>query len=77
MSFEGCEIDVYQFSPGVLVVAKQGYGGRDWSAYIGTTYSSTSREEAVKNIAENGTKIRYDIAKLLFPDFDRKYKWRA
>lgn len=61
-------------SPRVLVVAVEG-AVKDWSAYIDAVkgFNHVAESEAV---ARNGTKIPYEIAKLLFPRFDEQFKWR-
>lgn len=45
----------------LVVVAREGYA-KDWAAYVGK---------------ENyGSKLPYAVACVLFPDFDRDFKWR-
>lgn len=51
----------------VLVVAVEGEVN-DWAAYIGS-----GNEEKVKT---RGTKLPYDVAKVLFPDWDERLAWR-
>jgi len=59
----------------VLAVAKQGGKGDDWAAYIGAVPGISHRREWRK-VLENGDKLPYNVAKVLFPAFDAKYEWR-
>lgn len=86
--YKGCKIKVLQLAPGILAIAKQGYGGYDWGAYIGTDKltqptvgpdnmaKSKNLEECVGAILENGSKLEHSVAKMLFPTFEREYRWR-
>lgn len=58
----------------VLVVAVMGEVD-DWAAYIDAVQGRSHIKE-YKRVAEVGTKIPYWMAKTLFPNFDRKFKWR-
>ena len=82
------EIGYYILDRDVVAVAIQGSLGTDWAAYIGATFRTidseghtidpvrVTQEEAARIIVKTGTKLRYDIAKVLFPKFARKYTWR-
>ena len=59
----------------VLVVAKQGGRGDDWAAYIDAVPGISHCIEW-QLVAERGTKLPYNVAKVLFPAFDAKYEWR-
>lgn len=60
----------------VLCVAIQGGLGSDWAAYIDAVPGESHKREWPQ-VARNGSKLPYEIAKILFPDFDELYKWRA
>ncbi|MHC4714959.1 MAG: hypothetical protein ACYTAN_17085 [Planctomycetota bacterium] len=64
--------DTYKLSQKILVVAVQKY--TEWVAYIGTIKTSS---DEWPNIVVNGTKLNKKIAEAIFPDFAKKYKWRA
>jgi hypothetical protein len=84
------EIDYYILDRDVLAVAKTGAVG-DWCAYVGSVYiedgdvptdqpinyKRLTQEEAVRIISKTGTRIRRDIAERMFPEFAKKYEWRA
>ena len=58
----------------VLAVAFKG-DIDDWAAYIGSVSGHNHLLEA-EEVARRGSKLPYEIAKLLFPTMDRTYKWR-
>lgn len=60
----------------VLVVAKQGGAEYDWAAYIDAVPGINHTQE-VEEVKRSGTKLPYEVAKVLFPSFDRKYEWRT
>ena len=70
-----CEIDTRRLDKDVLVVAKQGAGGSDWAAYIGSTHGLSS-DRHIPRVQSYGTKLPYEVAKVLFPRSDEKYEWR-
>ena len=41
---------------------------RDWTAYVGACRYPNSEEADFAQVAEWGTKLRQDVAELLFPD---------
>ncbi len=59
----------------VLVVAKQGGRGDDWAAYIDAVPGLDHKHEW-REVALSGTKLPYNLAKVLFPGFNAKYEWR-
>lgn len=59
----------------ILVVAKQGKALFDWAAYIFPVPGICHNEEW-KLWKTEGTKIPYNLAKVLFPDFAARYSWR-
>lgn len=71
--YEDRDVRTYKLSQKILCVAVEGTVG-DWSAYIGTIERSS---DEWRKIAYNGTKLEKKIAYLLFPEFAKKYKWRA
>ena len=73
--FEGHEIRYHPLAMKVLAVAKQGGRGDDWAAYIDAVRGDSHKKEW-QEVARRGTKLPYEIAKILFPDFDEKYEWR-
>jgi hypothetical protein len=58
----------------VLAVAVEGRV-KDWAAYIGAV-EGYNHDLEYKRVSERGTKLPYNIAKLLFPDFDNRLAWR-
>ncbi len=69
------ETDYRALAHNILVVAKQGELGSDWAAYIGTVPGNNYDAEW-RYVANHGAKLPYDVAKVLFPGFDKKYEWR-
>ena len=59
----------------VLVVAKQGAALFDWAAYI-FPVPGNSHDREWRLWKNEGNKLRYDVARVLFPDFDAAYSWR-
>lgn len=59
----------------VLVVASANRKVGDWSAYIDSVPGENHSEEWEKVLIE-GTKLPYDVARVLFPYFDENYQWR-
>jgi hypothetical protein len=57
----------------VLAVALEGAIG-DWAAYIGSVQGDNFDEEWQK-VAANGTKLRQEIAELMFPNW-KTLDWR-
>ena len=57
----------------VLAVAMEG-GNHDWAAYIGAV-PGWSHANEWRLVYENGSKLRQEVAELLFPDFT-DLKWR-
>ena len=47
----------------------------DWSAYIDAVEGKNHDEEFME-VAANGSKLNYQIAKFLFPSLDINYTWR-
>jgi len=70
------ETDYRALANNILVVAKQGGRGDDWAAYIAPVLGNNHDNEW-KLVAERGTKLPYDVARVLFPRFDEKYEWRT
>lgn len=62
-------------APDVLVVATIDKLYGDWSAYIKAVPGKCHDEEA-SIVAAFGTKLSYNIAKLLFPNLNKNYTWR-
>lgn len=58
----------------VLVVAVEGEV-KDWAAYIGAVEGNKHSEE-VQKVYERGTKLPEQVARILFPDFAKKFRWR-
>ncbi len=71
----GLEVRWFALATKVLVVAKQGSAEYDWAAYIDAVPGMSHRHE-VELVKREGTKLPYEVAKVLFPSFDRKYEWR-
>jgi len=82
-TYKGCKIKVIHLASDIVVMAKQGYDGRDWAAYMGCIACAKHRmsktlspEETVEWIMEHGSKVDYKIAAYIFPSFDKEYGWR-
>jgi len=58
----------------VLVVASVTKKVNEWRAYIDAV-DGLSHENEWRKVAKSGTKIDHKIAKILFPDLDKKYLW--
>lgn len=58
----------------VLAVAVIGEFG-DWAAYIGAVAGKNHDIEMVE-VARSGSKLPLNVAKLLFPNHAKNYKWR-
>ena len=50
----------------VVIVAVEG-GDNDWAAYIGASDCTEYEEDAVRDVACNGSKLSREMATLLFP----------
>lgn len=59
----------------VMVVAKQGIALFDWAAYV-FPVPGQSHDNEWYLWRNKGSKLRRDVAELMFPDFARKYQWR-
>lgn len=59
----------------VLVVAVANVEVGDWTAYIGAVEGKKHSVEYLE-VKGNGSKLHRKVAALLFPGFDRKYRWR-
>lgn len=82
-TYRECEVEIYyvsrrpikgDYGASFIIVAKQGYGGKDWRAYCGLTRTGT--DDTWQAVIEDGDKVRRDLAEFLFPDFAKKYEWR-
>ena len=62
----------YRMSREVTVVAKKGVAD-DWSAYV----CVCTEELTLEKVKELGSKIRYNLAKIMFPEMDKLYEWRS
>jgi len=58
----------------VLVVASITKKVNEWKAYIDAV-EGLSHENEWRKVVRSGTKIDHRIAKILFPDLDKKYVW--
>lgn len=60
----------------VLVVASVNHDLNypDWSAYIGAVKGSNHDRELM-DVINNGSKLPYSLAQLIFPDLAEKYRW--
>ena len=68
------EHEFYRISRNIIVVAVKG-AVDDWAAYIGIIKGSA--DENWQIVWRDGNKIRYKIAKAMFPEFSKKYTWRS
>ncbi len=69
-------LDYYTLDSKVLCVAVAHEPMDDWSAYIGAV-EGKNHEQEFKEVKAEGSKLRYDLAKILFPEFDERYSWRS
>jgi len=60
----------------ILVVAKQGEALFDWTAYV-FPVPGINHDTEWKLWRSEGSKLRRDVAELMFPSFARKYIWRG
>lgn len=61
----------------VMVFAIVNVSVGDWTAYIDAVPGKNHDEEFVQLLEKRmSTKLSYDIAKIIFPYFDSKYRWR-
>lgn len=67
---------IVPLSSRILVVASINEASKDWSAYIDNV-SGTNHEKEWKAVAMQGTKLNKHIAFAMFPELEKKYKWRA
>ena len=58
----------------VLAVAVEG-SVKDWSAYIGAV-DGHDHDVEFHEVRDNGAKLPYEVAKVIFPDFDKVFRWR-
>jgi hypothetical protein len=59
----------------VIAVASATPEVGDWAAYIGAV-AGKNHEEEWEEVRDNGSKLSHDIARILFPHFDKKFHWR-
>ena len=59
----------------VIVVASQGGQETDWAAYIGAVKGDDHATEW-QEVLKHGTKLRKDIAEVIFPWWAKNYTWR-
>ena len=64
----------FALANGVVVVAVEG-AVKDWSAYIGKTEGNNHYKESFE-VAKYGAKLPYKVAKVLFPEMDKLFRWR-
>lgn len=65
---------MYALSGRVLVAAVKGDHG-DWTAYVDAVMGHDHEKEII-DVALYGDKLPYEVAKVLFPDLDKRYRWR-
>jgi hypothetical protein len=59
----------------VIVVASATVEVGDFVVYIGAV-AGEDHEAEWKEVYKHGTKVDYEVAKALFPEFADKYHWR-
>lgn len=69
------EIRKYALSKKVLAVAVINSSIKDWAAYIDAV-PGVNHDVEKHDVTKEGTKLPYEIAKLLFPQVASGYKWR-
>ena len=67
-------IEYYPLANKVLVVAVEG-SIKDWACYIGAVEGENYDKEFL-SVARSGAKIQYEIAKILFTEWDIIFTWR-
>lgn len=68
-------VDYRALDSRVLAVAVAHEPLNDWAAYIGAVPGRIHEVEYV-SVKEHGSKLSHDWARMLFPEFNRKYVWR-
>lgn len=68
-------VDFVALDPRVLIVAKGNISTRDWGAYAAAVPGANHSHEW-RNVLGFGSKIRRDVAELLFPWFKERFTWR-
>ena len=84
MEYRDCWIKPYFVTRDFVIIAKQGYGKKDWRAYAGLLtnkqlkqYEDGNTDDAFRTILEDGQKVKRPLAEFLFPEFAKKYTWRG
>lgn len=76
-SWKGYETAYEVLAQRVMVYAIATIEVGDWAAYIDAVPGMNHENEYDQIVADRrGSKLPYDIAKILFPYFDKKYVWR-
>jgi hypothetical protein len=74
---DGVDVRQYEYkalATDVLAVAVTGEVN-DWAAYIGAVPGENHMRE-YELVGKTGTKLPYELARILFPEFDAEYSWR-
>jgi len=71
---EGRKVDWKALDRRVIAVAVEGHQG-DWAAYIGAVPGENHQEEW-KEVEKHGSKLRRELAELLFPSFRMELRYR-
>ena len=74
--YNDCEVSLKMLSPDIAVLAKQSNGHESWAAYVMSLAIGIPEELMIEQTAKYGTKLPYEIAALMFPEFAKKYPWR-
>jgi hypothetical protein len=69
------KLEYRALSSKVLAVASVNTDVGDWSAYIDAVQGENHDVEVLK-VADEGAKLSHDIARILFPNVNQKYRWR-
>lgn len=68
-------VDYRALESKVLVVAVAQEPIDEWCVYIGAVAGKNHADEYL-GVKEYGNKIMHDLARILFPQFEDKYRWR-
>jgi len=73
--FESEKAFVVALNSRVLAVAIVNILAGDWSAYVGAVEGMSHKTE-FQSVADTGSKLQYELAKIMFPTVATRYRWR-
>lgn len=73
----GHEADYHALATKVIAFAVANVSVGDWAAYIDAVPGKDHDKEFEQLLKKRrSTKLSHDIAKIIFPSYDEKYRWR-